>query len=396
VDLGSNGLGQAQATVAVEGKGTIQVEASTGELSAGATITSSAVSYASVFAGGEVTCGVTTEGATYCWGYNGFGSLGAGFFSDPSLPLRVVGSTIFTFLAPGTYTSCGLTSAGATYCWGSVGPKLFTPDTSAQVEQFARPVATALGFTFTTLTNGGSHVCGLTPAGKAYCWGTARQLGTGSDGLDAIATPQPVAGDLTFSSISAGASTTCGTTPAGAAYCWGDNTRGILGNGDTTVHYSPVPVAVAGGHAFTTVSVSDYRACGLTTAGEAYCWGDNYQGILGATSDEVCVPEFELFVPCSSVPLAVSGGLAFERLGANSLRCGLTGDGTVYCWPGPDSLAPAPVPGSLHWLTMVVGGGGQMCGRAEDDLVHCWGANQRLQLGAPGEPSEPVTVVGQQ
>jgi hypothetical protein len=39
VDLGSNGLGQAQATVAVEGKGTIQVEASTGELSAGATIT---------------------------------------------------------------------------------------------------------------------------------------------------------------------------------------------------------------------------------------------------------------------------------------------------------------------------------------------------------------------
>jgi len=68
-------------------------------------------------------------------------------------------------------------------------------------------------------------------------------------------------------------------TTAGAAYCWGDNSSGQLGNGTKTK--STTPVAVAGGLTFATVSAGQYFACGVTTAGAAYCWGNNSSGQLG-------------------------------------------------------------------------------------------------------------------
>jgi alpha-tubulin suppressor-like RCC1 family protein len=96
---------------------------------------------------------------------------------------------------------------------------------------------------FSALTAGAWHTCGLTNAGGTYCWGwnDSGQLGTGS--TTTSTTPLAVAGGLTFSTIDAGHFHTCGLTSAGAAYCWGDNGGGLLGRG--TFGYSTVPVAVA-------------------------------------------------------------------------------------------------------------------------------------------------------
>ena len=55
--------------------------------------------------------------------------------------------------------------------------------------------------------------------------------------------PVLVAGGFTFVSLSAGGSHTCGVTVSGA-YCWGANGNGQLGNGTTTD--SAVPVKVSG------------------------------------------------------------------------------------------------------------------------------------------------------
>jgi alpha-tubulin suppressor-like RCC1 family protein len=51
-----------------------------------------------------------------------------------------------------------------------------------------------------------------------------------------------VSGGLTFTSISAGRFHTCGVATGGAAYCWGANDVGELGDGTTTFRLVPVPV----------------------------------------------------------------------------------------------------------------------------------------------------------
>jgi alpha-tubulin suppressor-like RCC1 family protein len=82
-------------------------------------------------------------------------------------------------------------------------------------------------------------------------------------------------------------------TTAGAAHCWGSNVFGRLGNGTDTK--SSVPVAVAGGRTFASVSTRGSYNCGVTTGGAAFCWGENNWGQLGdGTSTN------------SSVPVAVS------------------------------------------------------------------------------------------
>jgi hypothetical protein len=48
-----------------------------------------ALTFATLAAGEEHTCGVTWSGETYCWGANGFGQLGDGSQADHDEPVRV-------------------------------------------------------------------------------------------------------------------------------------------------------------------------------------------------------------------------------------------------------------------------------------------------------------------
>jgi alpha-tubulin suppressor-like RCC1 family protein len=79
------------------------------------------------------------------------------------------------------------------------------------------------------------------------------------------------ASTLSFSQISAGSSHTCGVTTDNRAYCWGGGTA--LGDGKNVT--SSKPVAVAGGLRFVQVSAGATHTCGVTTDDRAYCWGNN-------------------------------------------------------------------------------------------------------------------------
>jgi alpha-tubulin suppressor-like RCC1 family protein len=107
--------------------------------------------------------------------------------------------------------------------------------------------------------------------------------------------PVVVLGGLTFSAVSAGEYHSCGVTTGGAAYCWGDNQYGQLGDGTLINRTSPVPVV--GALRFATVSTGNrYHTCGETTGGLAFCWGDNHYGQLGDGT-----------TTSSSVPVKVAG-----------------------------------------------------------------------------------------
>ena len=161
----------------------------------------------------------------------------------------------------------------------------------------------------------------MTAAGVVMCWGdnSYGQLGAGDDFFEDA--PTPVTG-LTFSSVSAGSYHTCGITTTGLAFCWGDNSFGELGGGPSAPFSSATPIAVAGGLRFKSISAGRYSTCAITTGGAAYCWGDNSYFQLGSTGSFG-----------SDSPSAVIGGHTDFLTVAVGVRhaCAAAASG-VYCW----------------------------------------------------------------
>ncbi len=296
--------------------------------------------FSSLSAGTNYTCGVATNGAVYCWGVNVAGQFGDGTTGGGSgmvsggltFSAVSVSSTIDLFAH-----TCGVITSGTAYCWGAnyrgqlgIGSAV-GPEECSGWSCSTRPLAVIGGLTFSRLGVGAAHTCGLATNGTAYCWGENghAQLGIGTaagpvEGCPAAVPcstrPLGVAGGLTFSELDAGFQHTCGLATNGTAYCWGFNSNAELGIGSNTGPEqcpdggpcSTRPVPVAGGLTFSALSVGWWRTCGLTAAGEAYCWG----GGIGS-------------------PVAVPGGLTFSALSTGvGHACGITVAGTLYCWGG--------------------------------------------------------------
>ena len=88
--------------------------------------------------------------------------------------------------------------------------------------------------------------------------------------------------------ISAGWGHTCAVTTAGQAYCWGDNETIQTGNNSWSGAANPLltPSAVVTTTGLTTTNVASISAgywhtCATTTAGRAYCWGQPANGQAG-------------------------------------------------------------------------------------------------------------------
>jgi len=142
-----------------------------------------------VAAGIDHSCGVTPEGAAYCWGDNSNGQLGDGSKTSSLVPVPIAGGLAFA------------TSGGA-------------------------------------LSAGEESTCALTAVGAAHCWGYNDLGQIGDATTSARATPTPVSGGLAFASISVGAFHACGVTSTAVAFCWGNNVNGQLGA--ATVQTCPV------------------------------------------------------------------------------------------------------------------------------------------------------------
>jgi alpha-tubulin suppressor-like RCC1 family protein len=238
------------------------------------------------------------------------------------VPVAVSGGHTWTSVTAGASHTCGLRDDGKAYCWGrgtdgSLGST--TADDSAQ------PVEVTGGHEFRHLSAGNSYTCGVTTDDVAYCWGwIGHRLGHGS-ATESTTVPVQVVGGHSWSIVETGQTHTCGITTEGAAFCWGTNSGGQLGNGTRGFGTeSAVPTAVGGSLQFSSISPSDNFTCGVTIAGAAYCWGTNLSGQLGTGSSD---PEPVLG------PVAVAGDLTFAAVSTGRAHaCGTTVDGEAYCW----------------------------------------------------------------
>ena len=158
-----------------------------------------------------------------------------------SVPARVVSELTVSSLTTGSEHVCMLTPEGAAYCWGDNAAGQLGDGTTVSTDT---PVPVIGDLRFVELTGGDRHTCGLTGDGTAYCWGSNSKGALGSagtfdncDGRLCSMMPAPVTGGLRFKLLSAGrgpgGSHTCGVTPSGVAYCWGNNKAGQLGGGSS-------------------------------------------------------------------------------------------------------------------------------------------------------------------
>lgn len=321
-----------------------------------------------------------------------------------SLGGRVSSSKVVTFggqkriaegmMAATYYSTCFLTPVGKVYCWGKneQGELGNGTDGSSTTPQ---PVKT--GLRFKQISGSYYHVCAVSESNEAYCWG-GNDYGALGDGTKELRKePTKVQTNERFVQISAGGSegVTCGVSMAGDIFCWGDDTY------DQLVNSSLLPVkAAAGGTKFSQVSVGFYHVCGLSTEGKAYCWGYND---WGETGNNPSGPDY-------NTPQAVLQNYTFKSLSANLyFTCGLvaagsaTGtEGDVYCWGrnnngqlglGSSDTNPhftgEKVPGHTFarhfsgWYSY------HSCGIKADGETWCWGRNNYGQVGV-GSSGNPV------
>ncbi|MFN5929625.1 MAG: RCC1 domain-containing protein, partial [Roseiflexaceae bacterium] len=166
---------------------------------------------------------------------------------------------------------CALTSAGAAYCWGY---NMFGQLGDSTNTHMSTPVTVILpaGVTFASISVGQNHTCAITSTGTAYCWGdgSSGEIGDGTPGHAFAPIPVSMPAGVTFTSITAGVIYTCALTSAGAAYCWGNNYYGQIGDGTTTDRTTPVAVSMPAGVTFTSITAGVIYTCALTSAGAAY------------------------------------------------------------------------------------------------------------------------------
>lgn len=316
------------------------------------------VRFVEIIAGNRHSCALTEESEVWCWGV---ASLTGGISTNDdcggidctTIPARVDGIPPIVSLH-GTRGTCGLTADGAAYCFRSEPEHLF-PDlevvglASTESVYYALTAAGEVWIynhysreiehvltnpSFVSLTGGYGHLCALADNGSGLCWdrNDTGQLGTGD--TEDRQEPTLVAGDIRFGSIHAGGwiedwvdrgilrGLTCGVATDGSGYCWGDNYYGQVGNGNRgseceskmnwdfeTVMWpcEPAPSSVTGVLSFEVISPGGRFACGLSSAGLAYCWGihGSHLGIGDAGLTLPGCGEYE--ATCAFTPLPVYG-----------------------------------------------------------------------------------------
>jgi alpha-tubulin suppressor-like RCC1 family protein len=352
--------------------------------------------WSSITMGGNNTCGLSSGGAAWCWGDDTFAEVCDGTSAAAPLlsPVRAGGTLTFTQLATGGVSTCGLATDGKTWCWGGddhgqVGTSNATASGSFPIQ--TTPVQRFPGRPFSQITVGRDHACGLAAGGVAYCWGdnTYGELGCAPADVNCMSGDSggnsPVVAAESFTWIGAGQNFTCALDTLGKAWCWGENGHGECATGGVGGTVS-APSRITGGLTFNQLSVGPSGACGIATDGFLYCWGVNNGGATDACCTVIAVAApGKVALPGGASPASVSAGFV------NS--CAVSTTGALYCWgtnrfgamglgssvdSGP--WTPTLIP-NLPTIASVTALNYSACAVATDGRRFCWGFNGYGQLG---------------
>lgn len=316
-------------------------------------------------------------------------------FQVPVQGLDVEAELTFKKISGGMGYFCGLTSASSVMCWGYNADGQLGNGTNANSSLPVQVVGLESGVA--DIEAGFGHVCAVTTAGEAKCWGAnaSGQLGNGTTVKSSV--------PVTVSGLGAGSGVTqisasrdrhtCATTSSGAAYCWGANYAGQLGDNTLTTRTTPIQVTAAGVVAQITTGTA--HSCAVTTSGSMRCWGRNDNGQIGDGTKTMRKTPTLVQGLTSGVQMAEGGINNTCAIVSGAAMCwGLGSDGSLGNGAKVESLTPVMVSG-LDSNVTAISTGGNSCAIVSGS-VKCWGLNQRGQLGNGTNVQSlvPVSVVG--
>ena len=308
--------------------------------------------------GSNHSLAVTSAGNVLAWGFNTEGQLGDNTISDRSLPKKVNNSDNTGYLqniievAGGLFFSAALDANGNVWTWGDndngqLGVGIYSDD-------IRLPVLVKNESGTGSLSNIVKIACGV-----SFC--------VANDSINNL-------------------------------WSWGSNSRGQLGNGTTNNSNLPVKVKNSDGTGYLTgttkISTSSTHVMALSSSGNIWTWGYNWDGRLGdGSKTDRSLP---VLVKDSSGSSSLSDIVSISAGGTHSLA--LNANGNVWAWGSnsggqlgdnttKDKVLPVRVKDSAGIIDLLgikqifAGSGGTSMAKDQDANIWAWGSNGSGRLG---------------
>ncbi len=295
----------------------------------------------------DVTSGLNTScalsaGSVWCWGTNSYGEATGGV--SPGSPTSVLSATLVPGLgtdnvkvALGDFYGCSLKANGAVFCWGANGNGSLGNGVGLDTRTIY-PATAVAGIVATTLSTHplAEHVCVTKADFSVWCWGMNdyAQLGRGAASTKQWQPAKATAFTQSAKSMSFARSATCIITLGDAVACVGQNDGGRLGSDDAIdpqtdtgyLSYTSVATIVQGvSGGVTSASAGDGGVCASLTDGSVRCSGSGAKGDGSTNASYHPVKGVGFGPPQTALPAPTFG--TFSRTGDTltfSYRDGLT------------------------------------------------------------------------
>lgn len=192
-----------------------------------------------------------------------------------------------------------------------------------------------------SLAGGLYHSLAVDSTGQVLSWGDDGSGQLGSGRATTVLTPAVVSGlpAGTVRTLAAGVFHSMALLEDGTVLAWGNNAEGVLGDGSTQSHASPLPVL--GLPPLRSLHSGERHAVGIDTQGQLWSWGLNHKGQLGHSAHAYQATLAQR-VSMADAVVAVRGG------GAHTLA--LTAVGHVWAWGDNQrgQIASASLPSSVQ------------------------------------------------
>jgi alpha-tubulin suppressor-like RCC1 family protein len=231
--------------------------------------------------------GIKADGTLWVWGSNVFGSLGlntAGFYSAVSSPIQTITyGTTWSQVSCSTDSVMAVKTDGTLWAWGSNYFGMLGDNTTVHKSS---PVQVA-GFatTWSSVSKGPSHTCGIKKDGTLWCWGYNQQGQLGDNTITHRSSPvQTIAGGSNYLQVSCGDGFTAAVKTDGTLWLWGANSRASVNNGNlgdnSVIHRSSPVQTISFGTNWQKVSCGSVHTAAVKKDGSLWLWGQN-TGQLG-------------------------------------------------------------------------------------------------------------------